>query len=104
MARHVGISHSTVQRISIRNDLKPHVMPPRRFAFAPKGAEYRSTILRTALTTQGWRPGQTVTVISDGEAALPSFVRAATREPVRHVLDWSSVHAHAPDRAMLIGL
>jgi hypothetical protein len=55
---------------------------PRRFAFAPKGADRPIDILRAALGAQGWRPGQRVTVISDGEAVLPNLVRAAIREPV----------------------
>ena len=36
----------------------------------------------------GWRPGAPVTVLSDGEAALPGLVRAAVREPVTCILDW----------------
>jgi hypothetical protein len=55
---------------------------PRRFAFAPKGADRPIDILRAALGAQGWRPGQRVAVISDGEAVLPNLVRAAIREPV----------------------
>jgi hypothetical protein len=54
---------------------------PRRFAFAPKGADRPVDTLRIALGAQGWRSGQPVTVISDGEAVLPNLVRAATREP-----------------------
>jgi len=46
---------------------------PRRFAFAPKGADRPIDILRAALGAQGWRPGQRVTVISDGEAVLPNL-------------------------------
>lgn len=61
---------------------------PCRFAFAPKGANRPIDNLHAALGTQGWRPGQKVTVISDGEAVLPNLVRAATGEPVRHILDW----------------
>ena len=44
---------------------------PRRFAFAPKGADRPLDVLRAALGEQGWRPGQKVTVISAGEA-LPT--------------------------------
>ena len=44
--------------------------------------------LRAALTSQGWQPGGAVTVISDGEAVLPELIRAATGEPVTHILDW----------------
>lgn len=34
------------------------------------------------------RPGVAVTVLSDGEAALPGLVRAAVRGPVTCILDW----------------
>ena len=62
--------------------------PPRRFALAPQGAEQPAGAVRAALIAQGWRPGRGVIVISDGEAALPNLVSAATGEPVRHILDW----------------
>jgi hypothetical protein len=78
---------------------------PRRFAFAPKGAERPLDVLRAALGAQGWRPGQKVTVISDGEAVLPNLVRAATREPVRHILDWFHLSMRMrPIEQMLLGL
>ena len=71
---------------------------PRRFAFAPKGADRPIDILRAALGAQGWRPGQRVIVISDGEAA-------ATREPVRHILDWFHLSMRMrPIEQMLLGL
>jgi hypothetical protein len=61
--------------------------------------------LRAALGAQGWRPGQKVTVISDGEAVLPNLVRAATREPVRHILDWFHLSMRMrPIEQMLLGL
>jgi hypothetical protein len=44
--------------------------------------------LRQALREQGWRPGRPVTVLSDGEAALPGLVRAVAGEPVACILDW----------------
>jgi len=44
--------------------------------------------LRATLGAQGWYPGQKVTAISDGEVFLPNPVRAATKVPVRHILDW----------------
>lgn len=62
--------------------------PPRRFALAPAGAEQPAQAVLAALIAQGWRPGQRVTVISDGEPALPNLVRAATGEPISHILDW----------------
>lgn len=61
---------------------------PRRFALAPMGAQQPAQAVRAALTAQGWRPGRPVTVISDGEPALPNLVRAATGEPLSHILDW----------------
>ncbi len=78
---------------------------PRRFAFAPKGADRPTDILRAALGAQGWRPGQRVIVISDGEAALPNPVHAATRKPVRHILDWFHLSMRMrPIEQMLLGL
>ena len=78
---------------------------PRRFAFAPKGADSPVDILRAALGAQGWRPGQRVTVISDGEAMLPNLVRAATGESVRHILDWFHLSMRMrPIEQMLLGL
>ncbi len=78
---------------------------PRRFAFAPKGADRPLDVLRAALGEQGWRPGQKLTVISDGEAVLANLVRAATREPVRHILDWFHLSMHMrPIEPMLLGL
>jgi hypothetical protein len=62
--------------------------PPRRFALAPRGAESPLATVRQALRDQGWQPGRPVTVISDGEAALPSLVRAAVGEPITCILDW----------------
>ena len=61
---------------------------PRRFALAPLGTEQPAQTVRAALISQGWQPGRPVTVISDGEPALLNLVRAATGEPVRHILDW----------------
>jgi hypothetical protein len=60
----------------------------RRFALAPKGSDHPLAPVRAALFEQGWNPGRPLAVISDGEAALPNLVRAATGEPVRHILDW----------------
>jgi hypothetical protein len=62
--------------------------PPRRFALAPKGAVAPLATLRKALREQGLRPGRAVTVLSDGEWALPNLVRAAVDEPVACILDW----------------
>ena len=62
--------------------------PPQRFALAAKGAESPLATLRQALHEQGWQPGRRVTVLSDGEAALPGLVRAAVGEPITCILDW----------------
>jgi hypothetical protein len=77
--RHVDV---TVGKIEVTGK------PPRRFALAPKGAESPLATLRQAHRDQGWQPGRSVTVLSDGEAALPGLVRAAVGEPVTHILDW----------------
>jgi hypothetical protein len=61
---------------------------PRRFAMAPRGANRPLAHLRAALSAQGWRAGSPVTVISDGEAALPELVRTATGGTITHILDW----------------
>ena len=78
-SRHVDV---TVGKIEVMGK------PPRRFALAPKGAEAPLAIMRQALREQGWQPGRPVTVLSDGEAALPGLVRAAVGEPVTCILDW----------------
>jgi hypothetical protein len=62
--------------------------PPRRFAFAARGAVSPLAGIRQALQERGWQPGSSVTVLSDGEAALPGLIRAAVREPVTCILDW----------------
>jgi hypothetical protein len=78
-SRHIDV---TVGKVEVEGRL------PRRFALAPKGASAPLAILRNALREQGWRPGRTVTVLSDGESALPGLVRAAVGEPVTCILDW----------------
>ena len=78
-SRHIDV---TVGKIEVAG------RKPRRFALAPKGASAPLATLRKALREQGWRPGQTVTVLSDGESALPGLVRAAVDEPVTCILDW----------------
>jgi hypothetical protein len=40
------------------------------------------------LLDQGWREGEAVTAISDGDPALPALVRSATGSPVEPILDW----------------
>ena len=64
---------------------------PRRFALAPLGADRPLAQVRAALTDQGWTGGRPITVISDGEAALPDLVRRAAHTDVVHVLDWGHI-------------
>jgi len=60
----------------------------RRFALVRSVAEQPHALLRTALQHQGWREGDAVTAISDGDSALPALVRSATGGSVEHILDW----------------
>lgn len=62
--------------------------PPRRFALAAKGAVSPLAGIRQALREQGWQPGGSVTVLSDGEAALPGLIRAVVGVAVTCILDW----------------
>ncbi len=61
---------------------------PRRFALVRSVTEQPHALLRAALLEQGWREGDTVTAISDGDPALPALARAATKAPVEPILDW----------------
>ena len=60
----------------------------RRFALVRSVAEQPHALLRAALQDQGWREGDAVTTISDGDPALPALVRSATSGPVEAILDW----------------
>jgi len=60
----------------------------RRFALVRSVADQLHALLRAALLDQGWREGDAVTVISDGDPALPALVRSATGGPVEPILDW----------------
>ncbi len=62
--------------------------PTRRFALVRSVAEQPHALLRAALQGQGWREGEAVTAISDGDPALPALVRSATAGPVQPILDW----------------
>jgi len=62
--------------------------PTRRFALVCSVAEPPHALLRAALQGQGWREGDPVTAISDGDPALPALVRSATGGPVQPILDW----------------
>ena len=60
----------------------------RRFALVRSVAEQPHALLRAALLDQGWREGSPVTVISDGDPALPALVRSAAKAPMEPILDW----------------
>lgn len=60
----------------------------RRFGLVQQAVLSPASQLRQNLRALGWDHGKTVTVISDGEPALPNFVRGAVGGKVRHILDW----------------
>ena len=60
----------------------------RRFGLVRSVAGQPHALLRAALMDQGWREGEAVTAISDGDPALPALVRSATDGPVECILDW----------------
>ena len=62
--------------------------PARRFALVGSVTEQPARLVRAALANQGWHENQPVTVISDGDPALPALVGAAAGRPPRHILDW----------------
>ncbi len=60
----------------------------RRFDLVLQAVLSPASQLRHDLRALGWDHRQTVTVISDGEPALPNLVRDAVGGTVRHILDW----------------
>ncbi len=74
----------------------------RRFALMRSVAEQPYALLRAALQDQGWREGDAVTTISDGDPALPALVRSATSGPVEAILDWFhlSMRVHHVEQVM----
>jgi len=74
----------------------------RRFALVRSVAEQPHALLRAALQGQGWREGEAVTAISDGDPALPALVRSATGGSVEHILDWFhlSTRVHHVEQVM----
>ena len=60
----------------------------KRFGLVQQAARFPAKQLRHDLIVQGWDGQSMVTVISDGEPALPNLVRRAVRGPVTHILDW----------------
>jgi len=76
--------------------------PTRRVALVRSVAEQPHALLRAALLDQGWRDGDAVTAISDGDPALPALVRSATGGPVEPILDWFhlSMRVHHVEQVM----
>jgi len=76
--------------------------PTRRFALVRSVAEQPHALLRAALQDQGWREGDAVTAISDGDPALPALVRSAAGGPVELILDWFhlSMRVHHVEQVM----
>lgn len=60
----------------------------RRFGLVQQAAKSPAGQLREEMLAQGWDGQSQVTVISDGEPALPNLVRSATKGPVTYILDW----------------
>ena len=74
----------------------------RRFGLVRSVAGQPQALLRAALLDQGWREGEAVTAISDGDPALPALVRSATGGPVECILDWFhlSMRVHHVEQVM----
>ena len=74
----------------------------RRFALVRSVAEQPHALLRAALQGQGWREGDAVAEISDGDPALPSLVRSAMGGPMEPILDWfhPSMRVHHVEQVM----
>ena len=80
--------HQTRHFEVILGKVEAGARPSRRFALVGRAAEHPHTLLRDALTGQGWTEGRPITAISDGDPALPARVGSATQAPVTHILDW----------------
>lgn len=69
------------------------IVQKRRFGLSQMGADHPIEHLRSCLKTAGWEDGVAVTVLSDGDPALPRVVRNATGADVHHILDWWHISA-----------
>lgn len=65
----------------------------RRFGLSLAGADHRLECLRSNLKAAGWSPGSPITVLSDGDPALPRLVRNASNGNVEHILGWWHISA-----------
>lgn len=60
----------------------------RRFGLSLAGSDHPLECLKSNLKAAGWTLGSALTVLSDGDPALPRLVRNATNENIEHILDW----------------
>ena len=60
----------------------------RRFGLVKEGAASPVSLLRDELLKAGWRSGEPLTVLTDGEPALPYLVHLAAGRQLTHILDW----------------
>lgn len=62
----------------------------RRFGMVVNATASPRNRMRDELSAFGWKPGRLLTVISDGEPALPNLIRNAVYGDgtVKHILDW----------------
>ncbi|MEP3329758.1 ISKra4 family transposase [Sedimentitalea sp.] len=60
----------------------------RRFGLSLQAAASPVSQLRRDLDALGWDERRPITVISDGDAALPNLIRNSACGKVRHILDW----------------
>lgn len=62
----------------------------RRFGLVANATASPGSRMREELSDFGWKPGRLLTVISDGELALPNLIRNAMGGDgkVKHILDW----------------
>lgn len=72
----------------------------RRFGLVVNATASPRNRMRDELLVFGWRPGRLLTVISDGEPALPNLIRNAIDGDgqVKHILDWRHLYARAACR------
>jgi len=77
----------------IVGSIESETVEKRRFGLSQMGADHPIEHLRSSLKAAGWEDGVAVTVLSDGDPALPRLVRNATGSDVRHILDWWHISA-----------
>jgi hypothetical protein len=68
----------------------------RRFGLVANATASPGSRLREELSDFGWKPRRLLTVISDGELALPNLIRNAMGDDgqVKYILDWWHISIH----------